>query len=158
MHKIACEWSNLLFFHVYVTVHRVKFLIIKPTGCTNFSNLFVELNCVYFGQFLCPSSGVFHCTHSNGLYHTSLLTVCEQVVPSFSQQEFMLAIRMKLSSIPILLASSQKTSMPYTRMELSSILILFASNHQTCMTYTIAVCTVENSWWWTEELSEIYAV
>jgi len=25
---------------------------------------------------------------------------------------------------------------------------------QTCMTYTIAVCTMENSWWWTEELSE----
>jgi len=24
----------------------------------------------------------------------------------------------------------------------------------TCMTYTIAVCTVKNSWWWTEELSE----
>jgi len=23
-----------------------------------------------------------------------------------------------------------------------------------CMTYTIAVCTVQNSWWWTEELSE----
>ena len=25
-----------------MTVHRVKFLIIKPTGCTNFSNLFLE--------------------------------------------------------------------------------------------------------------------
>jgi hypothetical protein len=25
---------------------------------------------------------------------------------------------------------------------------------QTCMTYTIAECTVKNSWWWTEELSE----
>jgi len=25
---------------------------------------------------------------------------------------------------------------------------------QTCMTYTTAVCTVRNSWWWTEELSE----
>jgi len=25
---------------------------------------------------------------------------------------------------------------------------------KTCMTYTIAVCTVKNSWWWTEELSE----
>jgi len=25
---------------------------------------------------------------------------------------------------------------------------------QTCMTYIIAVCTVKNSWWWTEELSE----
>ena len=24
----------------------------------------------------------------------------------------------------------------------------------TCMTYTVAVCTVKNSWWWTEKLSE----
>jgi len=31
-----------------------------------------------------------------------------------------------------------------------NVLILLAS----CMTYTIAVCTVKNSWWWTEELSE----
>jgi len=29
-----------------------------------------------------------------------------------------------------------------------------ASCQQTCMTYTIAVCTVKNSWWWTDELSE----
>jgi len=36
----------------------------------------------------------------------------------------------------------------------SSILILFASCQQNCMTYTIAVCTVKNSRWWTEELSE----
>ena len=35
-----------------------------------------------------------------------------------------------------------------------SILILLANCQQTCMTYTIAVCTVKNSWWWTEELSE----
>jgi len=35
-----------------------------------------------------------------------------------------------------------------------NILILLASYLQTCMTYTIAVCTVRNSWWWTEELSE----
>jgi hypothetical protein len=35
-----------------------------------------------------------------------------------------------------------------------SILILLESCLQTCMTYTIAVCTVRNSWWWTEELSE----
>jgi hypothetical protein len=32
--------------------------------------------------------------------------------------------------------------------------LLFASSQQTSMTYTIAVCTVKNSWWWTEELSE----
>ena len=41
-----------------------------------------------------------------------------------------------------------------SRMERSSILILLARCQQNCMTYTIAVCTVENSWWWTEELSE----
>ena len=40
-------------------------------------------------------------------------------------------------------------------MELSPILILLASCLQTCMTYTSAVCTVKNSWWWTEELPEI---
>jgi len=32
--------------------------------------------------------------------------------------------------------------------------VLLAICQQTCMTYTIAVCTVQNSWWWTEELSE----
>jgi hypothetical protein len=35
-----------------------------------------------------------------------------------------------------------------------NILILLDSCLQTCMTYTIAVCTVRNSWWWTEELSK----
>jgi len=62
---------------VHVTVHHVtvrhdKFLIIKQTRCTNFSNLFLEWNSTGFGQFLCPSSGVFHCTHSNGICHTGL--------------------------------------------------------------------------------------
>jgi hypothetical protein len=46
------------------------------------------------------------------------------------------------------------------RMELhwSFILILLESCLQTCMTYTIAECTVNNSWWWTEDLSETYRV
>ena len=44
------------------------FLIIEQTRCTNFLNyLFLEWNSACFGQFLCPSSGVFHCTHSNGI-------------------------------------------------------------------------------------------
>ena len=30
------------------------------------------------GQFLCPSSGVFHRTHSRGICHTVLLTACER--------------------------------------------------------------------------------
>jgi len=41
-----------------------------------------------------------------------------------------------------------------TRMELSSILVVLESCNQTCMTYTSAECTVENSWWWAEELPE----
>jgi len=77
-------------FDIHVTVHHDKFLKIKPIRCTNFSNLFLEWNSTCFRQFLCPSSLVFHCTHSNG--------ICQQ----------------------------------------------------TCMTYTIAVCTVKNSWWWTD--------
>ena len=63
-----------------------------------------------FRQFFCPSSGVFHCTHSNGICHTA-----GEQDPSWS--------------------CSQAVS-------------------NTCMTYTIAVCTVKNSWWWTEKLSE----
>jgi hypothetical protein len=49
------------------------FLTIKPTRCTNFSNLFLQWNCTCFGEFLCPSSELFHCTHSDGICHTGLL-------------------------------------------------------------------------------------
>jgi hypothetical protein len=45
----------------------------------------LEWNSICFGQFLCPSSGVFHCTHSNGICHTGLLTACEQDKCSCSQ-------------------------------------------------------------------------
>ena len=72
--------------------HKICVLIIKPTRCTNFSNLFLELNSTYFGQFLCPSSGVFHCTHDNGKCHIA----CEQ------DQD---------GSVLILLASCQHTCM-----------------------------------------------
>ena len=59
-----------------------------------FLKFILEWNSTCFEQFFCPSSGVFHWTHSYGICHTRLLT------------------------------------------------------------YTNAVCTVKNSWWWTEELSE----
>jgi len=62
--------SVFCLFEVHVTVHRDKFLIIKPTKSTNSSNVFLEWNSTCFGQFLCPSSGVFHCKHSNGICHT----------------------------------------------------------------------------------------
>ena len=49
----------------------------KTSRCTNFSNLFLEYDSTCFGQFLCPSSGVYHCKHSNSICHTGLLTACE---------------------------------------------------------------------------------
>ena len=56
--------QNLTFTWPYIVIN---YLIIKPTRCTNFSNLFLERNSTCFGQFLCPTSGVFLCTHSNGM-------------------------------------------------------------------------------------------
>jgi len=47
-------------FNLHVTLHRDKYLIIKPTRFANFSNLFLGWNSTCFGEFLCPSSGVFH--------------------------------------------------------------------------------------------------
>jgi hypothetical protein len=38
----------------------------------------LEWNSTCFGQFLCPPSSVFHCTHSNGICHTGLPTACKQ--------------------------------------------------------------------------------
>jgi len=69
------------------------------------------------GQFLCPSSAVFHCTHSNGICHTGLLTACEQ--------------------------DQDGTGLVLQQNQTSSVLILLASCQQTCTTYTIVVCTVK---------------
>ena len=72
------QWHSK--FGVHVTVQQCdELLVIKPTRCSDFWNLFLEWNSTCFGQFLCPSSGVFHCTHCNGVRHTGLLTACEQV-------------------------------------------------------------------------------
>jgi hypothetical protein len=57
------------------------FLTIKPTRCTNFSNLCMEWKYTCFGQFLCPSSWFFHCTHSNGICHAHFLIACKLDYP-----------------------------------------------------------------------------
>jgi hypothetical protein len=72
------HWSININKNIYKYRHSNQFLIIKPIRCTNFSNLFLELNSTRFGQSLCPSSGIFQCTHSNSICHTGLLTACEQ--------------------------------------------------------------------------------
>jgi len=42
------------------------------------SQIYLEGNSTCFGQFLCPSSRVFHCTHSNGIVIQVFLTACIQ--------------------------------------------------------------------------------
>ena len=48
-------------FDVHVTVHRVKFPIIKPTRCTNFSNLFWN--------------EILHVSDSSSVHHQEFFTI-----------------------------------------------------------------------------------
>ena len=43
-----------------------------------FLEFILEIKVYMFWTVLWPSSGVFHCTHSNGICHTGLLTAGEQ--------------------------------------------------------------------------------
>ena len=74
-------WSMLIYktqsfvFDVHVTVHRDKFLIIKPTRCTNFSYLFwnetlhvLDSSSVHHQEFLTVNTAI----------HTGLRTACKQ--------------------------------------------------------------------------------
>ena len=73
---------------------RRNILTIKPTKCTNFSNLFLEQNSTCFGQVFCPSSGVQHCIHSNGVCVIQYLTPddeqrnCPKHVEFYSKNKF----------------------------------------------------------------------
>jgi hypothetical protein len=101
------------------------FLIIKPTRCTNFSNLF--------------SKETLHVSDSSSVHHQELSLYTQQWYISY---RFVESFREAAGS----------------GWNCRSILILLENCLQICMTYTIAECTVNNSWWWTEELSEIYRV
>jgi len=41
-------------------------------------SLFLEGKSTCFGQFLCPSLGVFHCTHNKVIRHAGLLIACKR--------------------------------------------------------------------------------
>ena len=53
-----------------------------------------------------------------------------------------------------LLCIQWKTPDDGQKMELQFLPDPACSCQQTCMTYTCSVCTMKNSWWWTEELSK----
>ena len=65
-------------FYVHVTVHRNKFLYNKTNQTHQFTKFILARNSTCFGQFLCPSSGIFHSTFGTGICHTRLQTAFEQ--------------------------------------------------------------------------------
>ena len=71
------------FYHEakYRTVYIVFFLI-KPTHALISQIYFCQETLHYFGQFLCPSSGVFHCIFGTGICHAGLKTTSKHDHPS----------------------------------------------------------------------------
>jgi hypothetical protein len=94
--KHSTYWSFTIcdVLYVHVTMHRNNFFVIKPTRCTNFTNLFWHKT-TCFGQFLYPSSGVYSLV-TQQLY---VIQVCRQ-----------LSSRTKM----VLLESCLQTCMTYT--------------------------------------------
>jgi hypothetical protein len=149
-------------FHVHVTVHRDKFLIIKPIRCINFSNLFWEetlhvsdSSSVHHQEFFTVHSAMVYVIQvcwqwymsyrfaDNGICHTGLLTmVCHTglltmvYVIEVCWQRYVIQVCWQWYMSYRLADSLQAISKPVWHIR------------------TIAVCTVNNSWWWTEELSE----
>jgi UDP-N-acetylglucosamine 2-epimerase len=73
---VGSEKYLQIFFCVHVTVHREKFLIIKPTRCTDLSNLF--------------RNETVHVSDSSSAHHQELFTVHPAMVyvikTAFEQQ------------------------------------------------------------------------
>jgi hypothetical protein len=111
------------------------FLIIKTNRCTNISNLFWNETLHVSDSLSVPHQELF-------TVHSAKVYVIQVMLTAFEQQQ------------------QDQDGTPFrsgwNRMELRSILIvlLLESCLKTCMTHTIAECTVNNSWWWTEELPE----
>jgi hypothetical protein len=80
MSLTLCNFLHKKSKRVYMQIKLLSlysiFLIIKPTRCTNFPNLFLEWNSTCFGQFLCPS-GEFFTVHTAMVY---VIQVCWQLV------------------------------------------------------------------------------
>ena len=80
-----------------------NFFLMKPTDALIFPNLFLSRKSIYFGQFLCPLSGVLHCTFGTGICHARLMTAFKHVqdgtaVPSWT---YIHKIKLKVNFISL---------------------------------------------------------
>ena len=96
---------------------------------------------VFNGKLMGPRHSVTECLHTPYIYVTLFV---------FTNQPRNTADSRKA----IVNNNLYKQICVVVKLYCSSVLILLASCQQTCITYTIAVCTMKNFWWWTEELSE----
>ena len=103
-----------------------NFFVIKPTRCTNFTNLFCHETLHVSDS--CPSSGVY------SLY-TQQWYMSYRFVDSFRAGPGLVLV-----ILYSWLSGMQEQMLLHTRQ--SAVLVLLESCLQTCMTYTIAVCTV----------------
>jgi hypothetical protein len=154
--QVDSRCSNFTFMWLCIVTN---FLIIKPTRCTNFSNLFWN--------------ETLHISDSSAVHHQELFTVQSAMVYVIQvSRQPSSRIRMEFHPDP---AAARKLSTKLVWLiPLLSVQWITPDDGQqrdqdgipswscccskavykTCMTYTIAECTVNNSWWWTAELSE----
>jgi hypothetical protein len=72
LRKTAVIISNLLFQHVNITEVILNFFVIKPTGCTNFTNLFCHETLHLSDCSSVHQQDFIRCTLSNVIRHTGL--------------------------------------------------------------------------------------
>ena len=90
-------------------------------------------------------------------YHSAAHVQSSKISRRACGEEAHIPRLLKLGAKWITVLQKQRRQFSYNATHSSTFMFadsLLASCQQTCMTYTFAVCTVKNSWWWTEELSE----
>jgi hypothetical protein len=126
----------------------------------NARNITVNTHCAFVGQTYYNLKNVRHVHPDIFCFLTIRPTRCTNFSNYFGMKLYM------FRTVPLSIISSyslytQQWYMSYRfvyniRAESgwNILILLLDSCLQTCVSYTIAECTVNNSWWWTEELSE----
>jgi hypothetical protein len=75
--------KNIFFFTFTWPCIVTNFFVLKPTSCTNFTNLFLSWNSTCFGQFISASSGVYS-LYTQQWYMSYRFVDSFRAVPSWS--------------------------------------------------------------------------
>ena len=141
LHHCHIAWYSIKHFHVFGNSDKRNFAIVYKVSL-------VSLLCY---KFVGPAFCYYRLTE---IWYN----VCSKFCESFWKSSVVERAHSHIGSTVIRLTFPLKWESRQQNSDeikcFRSVLILLASCQQTCMTYTIAVCTVKNSRWCTEELSE----